>query len=365
MRRKLGFLWAMGNDCEPTGLEFLHSKQLLKGLNQLRQRRELCDVELQVGNSKVSAHRVVLSACSSYFKAMFTGSLLESQKEVIHLKEIDESALNILVDFAYTGKAQVTPENVQVLLPAANMLQLHKVKEACCQFLSQQLHPSNCVGICKFAEAYSCPYLLKKSRRYVEDHFQEVIEQEEFFLLPPCQLIDLLRNDNLNVVSEQVVFEAVVSWVRYNVTDRASQLGNLLQFVRLYLLNIRYLTMCFESNDLVRKDRTSQILLKEALKYRLKQTKRATFELVNPRRAPKRIYAVGGKNGLFATLNSVELYEPNRDRWIEVASMNLRRFEFGAAVLDGKTVHNPFARKEKFKNNAPFKCILVVQVEID
>lgn len=103
--------------------EIVHSNQLLKGLNQLRQRRELCDVELCAGKNRVSAHRVVLSACSPYFNAMFTGKLLESQKQVIYLKDIDESALHILVDFAYTGKAQVTQENVQVLLPAANMLQ--------------------------------------------------------------------------------------------------------------------------------------------------------------------------------------------------------------------------------------------------
>ena len=57
---------------------------------------------------------------------------------------------------------------------------------------------------------------------------------------------------------------------------------------------------------------------------------------MSPRRAPKRIYAVGGKNGLFATLNSVECYSQEKDRWLEVAPMNLRRFEFGAAVLDSK-----------------------------
>ena len=84
--------------------EIVHSNQLLKGLNQLRQRHELCDVELCAGKNRVSAHRVVLSACSPYFNAMFTGKLLESQKQVIYLKDIDESALHILVDFAYTGK---------------------------------------------------------------------------------------------------------------------------------------------------------------------------------------------------------------------------------------------------------------------
>lgn len=326
----------MVNGSEKPCLEFFHSKQLLNGLNKLRQRRELCDVELCVGNSKVSAHRVVLSACSAYFNAMFTGNLLESEKEVINLKGIDEVALHILVEFAYTGKANVSQENVQLLLPAANMLQLNKVKEACCEFLVEQLHPSNCLGIAKFGEAYACPVLAKMAKKYTQDHFQEAVEQEEFSQLQPNQLIELLKDDNLSVVSEQVVFEAVIAWVKYNLTDRSPLLGKLLQFVRLSLLNIRYLTRCFETNELIRSDRASQVLLNEALKFRLLPTKNYNFEMITPRRAPKRIYAVGGKNGLFATLNSVEFYDQEKDRWAEVEPMNLRRFEFGAAVLDSK-----------------------------
>ena len=325
----------MLNDSDLPGLEFVHSKQLLKGLNQLRQRRELCDVELCAGRNRVSAHRVVLSACSPYFNAMFTGKLPESQKQVISLKEVDENALHILVDFAYTGKAHVTQENVQSLLPAANMLQLQKVKDACCHFLGQQLHCSNCLGISNFAEAYACQGLQKKSRKFVEDHFQEVVQHEEFLLLPACQLTELLTYDNLKVDSEQIVFEAVLSWIKYKLPERIPLLGKLLQYVRLPLLNIRFLTVCYESNELVRADRPSQILLNEALKYRLLQAKCLSCKTINPRRAPKRIFALGGKNGLFATLSSVEFYEPERDKWIEVTSMNFRRFEFGAAEFDG------------------------------
>lgn len=329
----------MVNETEsyPGTLEVVHSNQLLKGLNQLRQRRELCDVELCAGDNRVSAHRVVLSACSPYFNAMFTGKLLESQKQVIHLKEVDENALHVLVDFAYTGKARVTQENVQLLLPAANMLQLSRVKEICCHFLIQQLHPSNCLGVTKFAETYCCQTLQTKSIKYIQDHFQEVIKHEEFFLLPPSRLIELLQDDDLNVISEKVVFDALLSWTRYQLPERIPLLGNLLNYVRLPLLTVRFLTQIYETNELIRGDRTSQVLLSEALKCKLVLEKRVACEkTVYPRRAPKRIFALGGKNGLFATLSSVEYYEPEREKWIEVASMNFRRFEFGAAVLDGK-----------------------------
>lgn len=41
----------------------------------------------------------------------------------------------------------MTEENVQILLPAANLLQLNDVRDACCEFLQSQLHPTNCLGI--------------------------------------------------------------------------------------------------------------------------------------------------------------------------------------------------------------------------
>ncbi len=50
----------------------------------------------------------------------------------------------------YTAQVEVTEENVQSLLPAANLLQLTDVRDACCDFLQAQLHPTNCLGIRRF-----------------------------------------------------------------------------------------------------------------------------------------------------------------------------------------------------------------------
>lgn len=77
---------------------------------------------------------MVLAACSPYFFAMFS-SFEESRQDRIVLKEVDNLALSLLVEYVYTSEVQVTEENVQVLLPAANLLQLTDVRDACCDFL--------------------------------------------------------------------------------------------------------------------------------------------------------------------------------------------------------------------------------------
>lgn len=48
----------------------------------------------------------------------------------------------------------------------------------------------------------------------------QVVESEEFLLLPVTQLIDIISNDELNVRSEEQVYSAVMSWVKYNVSER-------------------------------------------------------------------------------------------------------------------------------------------------
>lgn len=45
-----------------------HPGATLTELNVLRRHRELCDVVLNVGTRKIFAHRVILSACSPYFR---------------------------------------------------------------------------------------------------------------------------------------------------------------------------------------------------------------------------------------------------------------------------------------------------------
>lgn len=63
---------------------------------------------------EIYAHKLILSACSPYFYAMFTCELAESSSNRITLQEVDGHALAQLIDFVYTSEIQVTEENVQV-----------------------------------------------------------------------------------------------------------------------------------------------------------------------------------------------------------------------------------------------------------
>lgn len=83
----------------------------------------LCDVILIAEGMEIPAHKMILASCSPYFYAMFTG-FEESRQDRITIQGVDFHALQLLVEYVYSSVVVVTEENVQVLLTAANLLQV-------------------------------------------------------------------------------------------------------------------------------------------------------------------------------------------------------------------------------------------------
>ncbi|KFQ66369.1 Kelch-like 17, partial [Pelecanus crispus] len=330
-------------------------------MNRMRQRGLLCDIVLHVGTKEIKAHKVVLASCSPYFHAMFTSNICvapdemsESRQTHVTLHDIDPQALEQLVQYAYTAEIVVGEGNVQTLLPAASLLQLNGVRDACCKFLLSQLDPSNCLGIRGFADTHSCSDLLKSAHKYVLQHFVEVSKTEEFMLLPLKQVLDLISSDSLNVPSEEEVYRAVLSWVKHDVDSRRQHVPRLMKCVRLPLLSRDFLMSNVDTELLVRHHSECKDLLIEALKYHLMPEQRGVLSnsrRVRPRRAltytqtPSQglglllaLFAVlcAGGGSLFAIHGDCEAYDTRTDRWHMVASMSTRRARVGVAAIGNK-----------------------------
>ena len=81
-----------------------HSERMIRKMEYYYEKKQLCDVVLVVGRRRIHAHRMVLSAASDYFAAMFTSDVREANESEVTLKQIDPDALAGLVDYAYTGE---------------------------------------------------------------------------------------------------------------------------------------------------------------------------------------------------------------------------------------------------------------------
>lgn len=201
---------------------------------------------------------------------------------------------------------------MQSLLCGASMLQLESVCEACSEFLDSLLNPSNCLGIKSLAHTFGCTDLEQAADKFLCKHFSDMSQTDEFLHMDKTSLLDLLGREELEVRSEEQVFEAAVRWVRAAVEERASGMPEVLSQVRLPLLSPHFLKDSVASNPLIHDDLRCRDLVDEAKDYHLLPDRRSQMQ--TPRTVPRRcsnengiIYAVGGLSSSGDSLNSVEM----------------------------------------------------------
>lgn len=319
-------------------------QKLLQNLHLLRIDSRFCDVEIIAGKSVINAHRVVLSASSPYFEAMFRPELglCEGKQKTVTLHSISPAILKALIDFIYTNKVEITQTNVQELLAAADMLQLNEVVEGCCEYLVRELHPSNALGILRFAEAHSCSLLAKSAQTFVNTHFPDVALEAELLDIPPALLIRLIASENLRVDSEFQVFNAALRWIKHDIVNRRRHVFEILYNVRLPLVPMRLINGAITE--------CSDVSLQVALKSVKKDLTSGRGHLVPVRVSPrvcakKSIYIIGGSRREPSNLQSwktdcifesVIKYDIYRKEWTEVSPMQIGRILPGVAALGGK-----------------------------
>lgn len=319
-----------------------HHERFLARVSELRSDAHFSDVLIQAEDSQFPAHRIMLAASSPYFLAMFTSNLEESKQRLVTIQNIPANVMKLLLDYCYTSTIDITQDNIQDVLPAASLLQLTWVKEACCSFMKDQLDSSNCLGITAFADTHCCLDLQAEADKYTREHFTQVAETREFLDLSAEDVAKLIAHENLNVRNEEEVFEAAMKWVRHDTVNRKQHLAQILQHVRMPLLNRSYLVSRVGAEPLIRLDAACRDLVDEAKDFLLLSNHRSSIAatLEGPRVRPRKplrkeevLIAIGGWCSGDA-ISMVERYDARADEWKAMASMSKRRCGVGVAVLD-------------------------------
>ena len=91
--------------------------------SKLRQETRLYDVTL-VSNDhqQVSAHKLVLSACSEVFSNIFNGN--NSPNMMLYLDSVDVKEIIFMLDYIYQGEVQIHQDNLDRFLEIASKFKL-------------------------------------------------------------------------------------------------------------------------------------------------------------------------------------------------------------------------------------------------
>ncbi|GAA48775.1 ring canal kelch homolog [Clonorchis sinensis] len=296
----------------------VYSVQLTRAIDDLRRARVLCDVVLQAGTTRLPAHRAILASSSPYFYAMFAGPLAHTSEECLELHGLDGDILALLVDFIYTGEIVVTEDNVQALLPAANLLQLILVRNACCKFLQSKLHPSNCLGFLRFADLHNCRDLYGVCRKFAEENYLEVFKDSaEFLTLTSDELETIISSDDL-LVDECQILQSLRQWEDHDPIEREQHIKQLYRHVRFPLISHEYLLELYKSDSFLASKPWCKDYLLEAFTYQsLSLEQRLEFPeiRVKHRAGPRKVMLVFGDEASNAPVCHLEIYDFLSESW--------------------------------------------------
>nr|XP_056713187.1 kelch-like protein 40 [Euleptes europaea] len=232
----------------------LYQQTLLQdGIKDLLDHGKFLDCVLKVKGKEFPCHRLVLAACSPYFRALFLSDTEESKKKEVSLEDIDPEVMGKILHYIYTSELELTEQNVQDIFSVANMFQIPSIFTVCVSFLQKRLCLSNCLAIFRLGLMLDCARLAVSARDFICHRFALLSRDEEFYQFSADELIAIISSDSLNIEKEESVFEVVMKWAEANDREnRVKALPVVFESIRFRLMDKDYLKNKVEKHALVK-----------------------------------------------------------------------------------------------------------------
>ena len=157
------------------------------------------EVTFIVGAKKFKAHKEILMARSSYFRAIFNSAMKEAVTNEVVIKDANPDVFEEMLKFFYTG---LPPKNLseiaRFLLPLADRYDVTILKSRCVSAIINTLTLKNVIEALLLADAHDCPRLKKKCLPLVKENVKKLKTTEDWRELKknPDVLASLLELDN-------------------------------------------------------------------------------------------------------------------------------------------------------------------------
>lgn len=101
------------------------------------------DVTLSAEGQFLRAHRVILSACSPYFRNLFKSHYLNDKHPVVFIKDMEFENLKSLVEYMYKGEANVPQHMLQAFIKDAESLQIRGLAECASKQFDSEMNSAS------------------------------------------------------------------------------------------------------------------------------------------------------------------------------------------------------------------------------
>ncbi|KAM5572282.1 BTB/POZ domain-containing protein [Rosa sericea] len=236
-----------------------------------------CSTVLRVETIHISSP--ILAAKSPFFYKLFSNGMEQSEKRqaTLRIHESEEAALMDLLNFMYSNTlSTTTAPSLLDVLKAADKFAVASCMRYCSRLLGQL--PMTRDSALLYLDLPSSVLMVDAvqsltdtAKKFLADRYRELSKfVDEVLNLPLAGIEAVLSSDDLQVASEDAIFDLVLKWARLhyqNVEDRreviASRLARLIRFPYMSCRKLRKVLSCNDFDPQL----ASKIVL-EALFYK-------------------------------------------------------------------------------------------------
>ena len=286
-------------------------------------KEKFTDIAVCAEGVEFKAHRAALASSSGYFLSLFDSGMRDAASPTHALEGLRSPVLEALLAFVYEGSCEVEAGLLTEMLDAAARLVIDPLKAACARAIQAQLDPCNALDVWRLADLYTLPALEKAAVASALGGFEELPPQSA----SGAQVLTLVQEDRLEAKSEEAVFQWVVRWQEAAKPTEAELLA-VMKHVRFAAMDAGFVQTTVQAWPAL-----VSIAGRDVILGSYQDTGRA---LQRWGIGPRMVYILGGINGEYEVVNTVDVYDPRTDAWKQVSSMPTNRFHHGVAALAGK-----------------------------
>ncbi|KAF1405447.1 Kelch-like protein 31, partial [Spheniscus magellanicus] len=324
-----------GFHCTATEVEAPdHGASLLEGVNQMRQKRFLCDLTIATKTKSFEVHKLIMASCSEYFHCLLQR---DPQLHRVELQDISPLGLTTVITYAYMGKLSLSLYTIGSTIATATQLQVPALLNMCSDFLVREMAVENCVYIANISATYGLNQVKDATRKFIRENFLEFSKTDQFMKLPFDQINELLMDDGLQIPSEVAAFQITVKWLEFD-PKRVRYAADLLSNIRFGTISAPDLVNHVQPVPHMMQDPQCHKLLVDAMNYHLLPHQQNSLQSWRTRiRGGQRVLVtVGGRPALTEKALSREIsYRDAEGNWNKLTEMPAKSFNQCVVVMDG------------------------------
>ncbi|XP_041361028.1 kelch-like protein 5 [Gigantopelta aegis] len=255
--------------------------QLLINIHEEITKGSFTDLHIICKDGTTTGSRIVLAAMSSYFRAMFSSDMSESQTGVLNLPTVSLSVWQAIMKMYLCGINLVSESKCVEILDAAEMMQLDHIKELCNIFLKESLvmTAENCLNWWRLCKLYNFHDLSNRAFSCLADEFADFVETENVVHLSKEELMEIISKEEMKC-TEDIILKGVMKWIQYNNPDQ-DDVKLIFENVRLDYVDTQFLFDDVVYSDIACKHKSVQEMIRKSLTLLVRRTARSR---VNPKR---------------------------------------------------------------------------------